>query len=164
MSNELTIWHMDKKDRKRLIAESLKLHRVEKNFTQKQLADKIGVNLTTYNSYETGVSEPCAEILVRLSHVLDISTDDLLQRNQLDPTGSISAINKFREEYEIWLKNAEETNNPQLIQIVKGMKKAMDQQIDSLLSPENMNSQIAQLLREELNIEQPTDKKNDGGT
>ena len=45
--------------------------------TQQQVAAKLGIDRTTYTKYETGVSEPSFEMLIRLSQLLGISLDEL---------------------------------------------------------------------------------------
>lgn len=46
-------------------------------YTQQQVAAKLGIDRTTYTKYETGVSEPSFEMLIRLSQLLGISLDEL---------------------------------------------------------------------------------------
>ena len=46
-------------------------------YTQQQVAAKLGSDRTTYTKYETGVSEPSFEMLIRLSQLLGISLDEL---------------------------------------------------------------------------------------
>lgn len=159
MNENKFVWKTDRKSRKLLIAEALKLYRIENNLTQKQLAEKVGINLTTYNTYENGVSEPCAETLVRLSHVLGISTDLLLQRNQLDPAGSLQNIANFITRYDELRKEAESRNDPQLTELVKTIKKALDEQIEMLYSPENQNKDITKELLEKLNLPTPPNEQ-----
>ena len=45
--------------------------------TQQQVAAKLVIDRTTYTKYETGVSEPSFEMLIRLSQLLGISLDEL---------------------------------------------------------------------------------------
>ena len=51
--------------------------RKSKGFTQQQVASELGIDRTTYTKYETGVSEPGFEMLIRLSQLLDVSLDEL---------------------------------------------------------------------------------------
>lgn len=70
-------------ERKQLIAETLQLIRKSKRFTQKYVAEQIGINTQTYATYERGRNEPPAEIIVRLSYLYDIPTDLLLQKDNV---------------------------------------------------------------------------------
>ena len=48
------------------------------NLSQKELADKLKIPVTTYRNYENTLREPSFDILIRLSEILKISTDELL--------------------------------------------------------------------------------------
>lgn len=58
----------------------LKELRVAKGFRQKDVADMLGVDRTTYVKYESGASEPNKDTFVRLAEIFDVSTDYLLER------------------------------------------------------------------------------------
>ena len=58
-------------------SENLIKLRKSRGFTQQQVASKLGIDRTTYTKYETGVSEPGFEMLIRLSQLLDVSLDEL---------------------------------------------------------------------------------------
>lgn len=70
-------------ERKRLIAGSLIFLRSQKGYTQKEVAKAIGVKTGTYNTYEKQRSEPPAEIIVRLAYFYNVSTDEILQKDNL---------------------------------------------------------------------------------
>lgn len=72
-----------KDERKKLTAEGIKTLRQSKNLQQKEVADAIGIALTTYQTYETGRTETPIEILVRLSFLYDVPIDIIVQRNNL---------------------------------------------------------------------------------
>lgn len=62
-----------------IFSRRLKEARNNKNMTQRQLADKIGVSATTLTNYETNKSKvPGADTLVLLAEALDVSIDWLL--------------------------------------------------------------------------------------
>jgi len=52
--------------------------RIQKKLTQQALADKIKVELRTYQRYEQGSREPSFATLLALADALDVSTDYLL--------------------------------------------------------------------------------------
>ena len=59
--------------------------RKEKNMTQKDVADNIGVAKSTYSLYESGNREPNVQTIKKLADLLNVSADDLLGLNQ-EPT------------------------------------------------------------------------------
>ena len=60
--------------------ENLKKLRRSKNLTQKELAEVIGVDRTTYVKYESGDSEPSFEKLIKLADFFEVSLDYLFGR------------------------------------------------------------------------------------
>ena len=60
--------------------DKLKALRKEKQLTQKELAEQIGIKQNSYSDWETGKNEPNLENIVKLSKILDTSTDELLGR------------------------------------------------------------------------------------
>lgn len=58
-------------------AKNLRLERQSRGYTQKFMAESIGVKTQSYQAYESGVSMPTLENLLKLVVVLDLSLDDL---------------------------------------------------------------------------------------
>lgn len=56
----------------------LKALRLEKNLTQKQVADRSGVAISAISSYESGSRYPSYDVLIKLSRIFHVSTDYLL--------------------------------------------------------------------------------------
>lgn len=52
--------------------------RIHAGFTQKELADKLGVALTTLSGYETGRSDPKTEYLIPISILCNTTVDFLI--------------------------------------------------------------------------------------
>lgn len=69
-------------ERKIMTAEMLKELRKVRKLSQKEIAAHLNVPATTYNTYESGRTEPPLEILVRLSFLYDTSLDVIVQRNR----------------------------------------------------------------------------------
>ncbi|MGN0375393.1 MAG: helix-turn-helix domain-containing protein [Butyrivibrio sp.] len=68
----------------------LKSLRKQKNLTQKQLADLVGVKNSIISFYEVGDRLPSLEIVKKLAAVLHVSTDYLLgfeKNNSVDVSG-----------------------------------------------------------------------------
>ena len=53
--------------------------RVECNFTQEQMAKRVGVERSTVAKWETGASLPRSELLPKLADVLGCTVDELLR-------------------------------------------------------------------------------------
>ena len=61
--------------------DNLKTLRKEKGFSQEQLAVRLNVVRQTVSKWEKGLSVPDAELLIKLSEVLDVEVSDLLGKN-----------------------------------------------------------------------------------
>jgi len=66
------------------LAVQLKKIRAEMGFTQKQVADGIGVTEQAYQRYEYGKVVPSALVLIALADFFDVSLDYLVGRSD-DP-------------------------------------------------------------------------------
>ena|GEM_PF-733230 len=60
------------------LAERLKELRKSYNFTQRELAQKLGITDRTYQYYESGKTNPPLETLIALTKIFDVSADLLL--------------------------------------------------------------------------------------
>ena len=72
------------------MGEKLKSLRIEKNLTQKQVADRIGLGISAVSSYESGTRYPSYDVLVKLARIFHVSTDYLLgitNTRNIDVTG-----------------------------------------------------------------------------
>ncbi|MHB8040941.1 helix-turn-helix transcriptional regulator [Streptococcus oralis] len=63
-----------------IFSERLKEFRLEKDLSQKEVADLVHVNRVTYTNWERGKREPSFENLVKLADLLDVSLDWLFGR------------------------------------------------------------------------------------
>lgn len=63
------------------IGEIIKELRLEKNISQKKLADAIGVSQKAIDFWERGVNEPKASYIVKLADYFEVSADYILGRN-----------------------------------------------------------------------------------
>lgn len=63
------------------LPQRLKELRILNNFTQKAVANKLGISPSIVSGYETGERTPSTEILLALSYLYHCSTDYLLGRN-----------------------------------------------------------------------------------
>ena len=79
-----------KNDIKLVFGKNLKYYRIEKNLTQKQVADRIGLAISAVSSYESGTRYPSYDVLVKLARIFHVSTDYLLgitNTRNIDVTG-----------------------------------------------------------------------------
>jgi len=58
--------------------ERLRILRIEKGLSQKEVAESIGVTTSAYSNYEQGIREPSIEIIISLCKFFDISSDYLI--------------------------------------------------------------------------------------
>lgn len=59
--------------------EQLKTARLNMNYTQQQVADRMGITKSTYCGYETGKRQPDVEKIKLLAAILQTSGDTLLE-------------------------------------------------------------------------------------
>ena len=62
-----------------MLSEQLKIIRKANKFTQQGLEDAIGIERSTYASYETGRNKPDVNLLSRIAKVFDVSSDFILE-------------------------------------------------------------------------------------
>lgn len=61
-----------------LFGERLKAARIQRELRQKDIADAIGISVSTYSLYETGSRTPSIHKLTQIAQVLQVSADELL--------------------------------------------------------------------------------------
>lgn len=64
-----------------LIGKSIKVNRIAQNYTQKQLAQKIGVTYAAISYWENGVNIPNVKDCWLLADALGITIDELVGRD-----------------------------------------------------------------------------------
>lgn len=63
--------------KKKIFCENLKLLRTEKHLLQKEVAEKLGVPLSTYANWEQGRTEPSIEDIYKLFEVFETDANEL---------------------------------------------------------------------------------------
>lgn len=63
-----------------MLSERLKQERINANFTQKNISDKVEISEISYNRYENNQRTPTLEIISKIADVFDCSVDYLLGR------------------------------------------------------------------------------------
>ena len=69
---------------------TLKTLRLQNNFTQAQLAQRLGVTKSVISAYETGLRMPSYDVLISISQIFKVTTDYLLgleKKQGLDMSG-----------------------------------------------------------------------------
>lgn len=128
-------------ERKKLIAEMLKTHRQLNKYTQKEVAEHIGVNAETYATYERGRNEPSAEMLVRLSYLYNVPVDFLIQRDNLykDENSTLKAVNEFQNAIDE-MRGKILSGDPQTRDILKQFTNSLNNMVDIIKDVELKNN------------------------
>lgn len=86
------------------IGRRIKELRKRKNYTQKQLAERVKVSSQVISNWEREYTTPDSSDIARLANVLEVSTDVLINekpKNDNEKLDSLSEINKLVKEYGI---------------------------------------------------------------
>ena len=86
------------------LPQKLKALRVQYGYSQKQVAEKIGVSPSIVSGYETGERTPSTEILLSLSYLYNVSTDYLLGKQTAAPSAMLD-ISKLSDKQKAALSN-----------------------------------------------------------
>lgn len=81
----------------------LRSRRKELNLSQEEMADKLGITRQGYGHYETGRNEPDSKTLVKLSEILNCTTDYLYGKtdNPIQKDNELKINEEFDFIYEI---------------------------------------------------------------
>ena len=64
-----------------MLGTNLRHLRCHCGITQKQIADLLDIDRSTYSYYETGRTKPDVDMIVKLANIYNVSCDDLLGRS-----------------------------------------------------------------------------------
>lgn len=82
-------------DNKKLIGQRINIALASKNIKQKELAEKLSVSDNTISYFVSGKRTPNTEQIIKISQILDVSTDYLLGRSEnLSSDFNVQAIGK----------------------------------------------------------------------
>lgn len=125
-------------ERKKITAHTLQELRKTKGYSQKEVASYIQVKPATFNTYETGRTEPPIEVLVRLSYLYQTPIDYLVQKDrQYRTTTDLQAI---LDDYKKELKKTETSNDPSQAAIKEMLERMIDQLTDLIQKKETKDS------------------------
>ena len=86
-----------------MLGDKIKLYRENKNMTQSEVADILGVKAATISKYEAGTLEPNIESLKKLADLFEVSIDELIKEDDFD-ISKINILEVLREQKEMKLK------------------------------------------------------------
>lgn len=75
------------------VGKKIKELRAQKGFSQEQLAENSGVSIRTVQRVETGETVPNGDTLIKLSHALNVSLDDILEFAPHEDVGYLALLN-----------------------------------------------------------------------
>lgn len=116
-------------ERKRITAHTLQELRKSKGYQQKEVAGFIQVKPTTYNTYETGRTEPPIEVLVRLSYLYQIPIDIIVQKERLYKTSNdlTEILKEYKQELKEIKKELLEAPDPNKEALKTALEKMVEQ-------------------------------------
>ncbi len=86
-----------------MLGEKIKLYRENKNMTQVEIADILGVKSAAISKYESGTLEPNIESLKKLAELFEVSIDELVKEDYFD-ISKINVLDVLREQKNMKLK------------------------------------------------------------
>jgi len=94
----------------------LKQYRNNLKLSQQEVANIIGVSQKTYCNYESGVTEPSSEILVKLADLFHTSLDSLIREKSYRYTES-------QQEAIALIETLSDTDCAKVVGFIAGLKK-----------------------------------------
>lgn len=86
-----------------MLGEKIKKYRENKNMTQVEIAEALGIKPATVSKYESGALEPNVESLRKLAELFDISVDELIKEDNFD-ISKVNILEVLREQKNMKLK------------------------------------------------------------
>ena len=87
-----------------MLGEKIKIYRENKNMTQNEIAEVLGVKPATVSKYESGTLEPNIESLKRVAQTFNITIDELIKDEEKFDISKVNILKTLREQKEIKLK------------------------------------------------------------
>lgn len=117
---------------------NLKIIRKIKNLTQEDVANKLNIARTTYQSYENGFNEMNYDVLKKISKLFDVSIDYLLENecpNKLD----LTALTEEQQESIQLIQQLSQENCKLLNAYANGLMEAQKKQDELIKKFTNLN-------------------------
>ena len=80
-----------------IFSERLKELRKKRGYTQSELAKYMNMRQGSYTKWETGMTEPRIESLIKLADILDTTTDFLLGKTNIDFGNDSKVYEEYKE-------------------------------------------------------------------
>lgn len=74
------------KERLRVISQNIRSTRIERKYTQEEVAEKTGLSTEYYGQIESGNKAPSLETLINIAECFTVSTDSLIYGRRRDTT------------------------------------------------------------------------------
>ena len=79
-----------------MFKDKLRFLRKQQEFNQREVAERLGIDQTTYSRYETGATEPDIDSIKKLAKLFNVSIDYLLENeNIIDDREDVVDLNNF---------------------------------------------------------------------
>ena len=103
----------------------------DSKWTQKYVADQIGVARVTYTAYENGTKTPPPDIILKIANLFDVTTDYLLGHEVKDIDSMTDdeideEIKEIMKEVNVWYKDEPEDKREKLEMLRKIIKTFTD--------------------------------------
>lgn len=70
------------------IGSKIKDARLSKHISQKNMAERLGLSVSTYSNYENNYREPKLEIIEKICEILGVTIEELMTTPEYDPQKS----------------------------------------------------------------------------
>ena len=78
-----------------MFKDKLRFLRKHQEYSQREVAEQLGIDQTTYSRYETGATEPDIESIKKLAKLFNVSTDYLLENENITYEQDVVDFNHF---------------------------------------------------------------------
>ncbi len=135
---------------KRIVGENIKTHRLARDLSQEELAEKFGVSRATVSQYEIGVGEVNAGDLPRLAEILGVSLDQFFLDQFFQQPPEASIVPSKPDTARMLAQIARQTGGdralnplPNRLQDAKGIR--LPQVVETAQSPSMLLAQFSKL-------------------
>lgn len=104
------------------ILKKIKLARVNKNYSQKDMAEKLTISVPTYSRFERGITKTNYDFLTKVCNLLDINI------NHLDTAINIDLVEDFLPVYETTSSKIDGTTNSISQKEIEALIKLLEKQ------------------------------------
>lgn len=111
---------------KNFFSDNLKFLRLQKGYTQEELAKKIGKDYSTIGKWELGQRNPVMSDVIKLSDIFDVSVQNLVEKDLHTKSNNIGELDVLFDKHKDILTDSDKT----LIKtIIEQRKKEIDKEL-----------------------------------